>query len=195
MRTPPPSQRQGRHEDAEEEHGVTVKSERAGVACGTEVGMPSSPERPSEKQKGIIRRGLAYHVRGVAHRPGHDAFDSGQQAVCYAIAAKARVPRCRVQAGRMVADLLASQDVGIVTYAARQTRIGRGLQRRALRHLEVAYGYRTDPDWLARLNEAVARKLALYDAKERADFARDPALYRSVILDPLVYGRREGRRR
>ncbi|MDP9485324.1 MAG: hypothetical protein M3Q49_05950 [Actinomycetota bacterium] len=169
---------------------MALKSERAGVAYGTEVGMPSSPERPSEKQKGIIKRGLAYHVRGVAHRPGRDAFASGREAVCYAIAVKARVPRCRVQAGRMVADLLADRDVGIVTYASRQTRVGRGLQRRALRHLETAHGYRSDPEWLARLNAAVARKLAHYDAKERADFARDAKLYRAVILDPLVYGRR-----
>ncbi len=163
------------------------------MACGTEVGMPDATPGPSKKQRGIIRHHLAYHVEGVAYRPGHDAFDSGQQAVCYAIAAKARAPRGRVEAGRMVADLLANRETGIVTYASRQTRVGRGLQRRALSHLETEYDYRTDPDWLRRLNEAVAMKLALYDAKEREDFARDPALYRSVILDPLVFGRR-GRR-
>lgn len=169
---------------------MTVITGGGESACGTEEAVPDiGRPGPSEKQKGIIRRGLAYHVDGVAYRPGHDAFGSGREAICYAIASRACVPRCRVQAGRMVADLLSSRDTGIVTYASRRTRVGRGLQRRVLSHLEATYGYRTDPEWLARLNEAVAAKLALYDAKERTDFARSPDLYRAVILDPLVFGR------
>lgn len=71
---------------------------------------------------------------------------------------------------------------------------GRSLQRRALGYLEAQYGYRTNPDWLAALNEAVAAKLALYDAQEQLDFTRNPDLYRAVILDKLVFGPRGGRR-
>lgn len=170
---------------------MTVSSPRGESVRGTEGDVQSVPPGSSKKQKGIIRRAIAYHVDGVAYRPGRDAFASGQQAVCYALAAKARVPRCRVEAGRMVADLLSDKNLGIRTYASRPTRVGRGLQRRALGHLEAQYGYRTDPGWLARLNEVVAEKLSLYDDKEKLDFARDPELYRAVILDRLMFGRRD----
>lgn len=100
--------------------------------------------KPSSRQRWSIRYALASHVDGVAYRPGHDAFWDGREAICYALAQKACVPRCRVQAGRMVADLRSNGQVGIVTYASRQTRVGRGLQRRALGYLETQYGYRSD---------------------------------------------------
>lgn len=93
----------------------------------------------------------------------------------------------------MVADLCSNEQVGIVTYASRQTRVGRGLQRRALGYLETQYGYRSDNEWIDALNEAVAKRLARYDAKELSDFARNPELYRNVVLDSLVFGFRRHR--
>lgn len=180
---------------ASSEVGTMIEATEQGeMAVRENVVIPVKPPGPTSKQRRIIRRAKAYHRDGVAYRSGQEAFSSGQQAVCYALAVKACTPTCRVAAGRMVADLLSDKDVGIVTYASRQTDRRRNLQRRGLGHLEGTYGYRTDPDWCARLNEAVETKLSRYDNKERMDFALDPKLYRAVILNPLMFGRKEGRR-
>lgn len=166
--------------------GARTDAEEATV---TEQAIPGA----TAAQQGAIRKGLARHVDGVGYREGRDAFSCALHALAYAVARKTTKPKDRAEASALISCLRGDPDSGIIEYARRRTKRGASIRRRAIAPLAEQYGY-PKWGWLDGLNEAIAARMALYDAKERLDFGRDPELYRKVVLDPLMFDRRGGRR-